>query len=109
MPDTRFVGEHRESAAELNSHNSPVCPVPDGGHDSLGTSAHCKLLLNVARALRTTGYPALRSLDIEICGGVVILWGRVPSYYQKQLAQETVQRVEGVEGIANGIEVVCCR
>jgi len=67
------------------------------------------LVQEVARALRATGYSALRSLDIEISSGVVILWGRVPSYYQKQLAQETVQRVDGIQGIANGIEVVCCR
>lgn len=38
-----------------------------------------------------------------------MLWGRVPTYHQKQLAQATAQRVEGVCGIANGIEVVCCR
>jgi osmotically-inducible protein OsmY len=72
-------------------------------------SADRKLMDAVVRALHDTGQPALRGVDIEISGGVVILWGRVPSYYQKQLAQEAAQRVSGIQGIANGLEVVCCR
>ncbi len=63
----------------------------------------------VERALCATGYPALRGVQIEIERGIVVLWGRVPNYHQKQLAQETAQRVEGVRGIANGIEVACRR
>ena len=38
-----------------------------------------------------------------------MLWGRVPTYHQKQVAQATVQRLAGVRGVANGIEVVCGR
>jgi len=83
--------------------------MPDGCHDDSEPNADRRTVEAVAQALRTTGHAALRSLDIEISGGIVILWGRVPSYYQKQLAQETVQRVDGVLGIANGLEVVCCR
>jgi len=63
----------------------------------------------VERALCATGYPALRCVQIEIERGIVVLWGRVPNYHQKQMAQETAQRVEGVRGIANGIEVACRR
>jgi osmotically-inducible protein OsmY len=63
----------------------------------------------VGQALRATGYAALRDIQIEIERGVVVLWGRVPTYHQKQLAQVTAQRVDGVRGIANGIEVVSCR
>jgi hypothetical protein len=63
----------------------------------------------IAQALRSTGHPALREIEIEIDAGVVVLWGRVPSYYQKQLAQEKAQQVHGAGRVANGIEVVCCR
>jgi len=61
----------------------------------------------VAQALCNTGHPALR--EIEIDAGVVVLWGRVPSYYQKQLGQMKAQQVHGAGRVANGIEVVCCR
>lgn len=66
-----------------------------------------RMIEAVRRALSATGYPALRNLDVEYCRDTVVLWGRVPSYHQKQLAQVIVQRVNGVRGIANGLEVVC--
>lgn len=73
------------------------------------TAVEAELIAIIARELRATAFPALREVDVEICAGVVILWGRVPSYYQKQLAQSVAQRVEGVRAIANGLEVVCRR
>jgi hypothetical protein len=63
----------------------------------------------VGVAIRATGLPALRNIQIEIDRGTVVLWGRVPTYHQKQLAQAVAQKVEGVRGVANGIEVVCRR
>ena len=63
----------------------------------------------VGRALCATRYPALRHIQIEIEQGTVTLWGSVPTYHQKQLAQATAQKVDGVRGIANGIAVVSCR
>jgi osmotically-inducible protein OsmY len=66
-----------------------------------------RLAQEASRALREAGLPALRELEIEVTRGVVVLWGRVPTYHQKQLAQATIQRLEGVRGIANGLEVVC--
>jgi osmotically-inducible protein OsmY len=67
------------------------------------------LIEAIDRALRATGYPALRAIEVDACRGVVGLCGRVPSYYQKQLAQATVQRVAGVRVVDNGIEVICGR
>ena len=37
--------------------------------------------------------------------GTVILQGRVRSYYQKQMAQEALRNLEGVERIVNDLEV----
>lgn len=38
-------------------------------------------------------------------GGTVILQGRVRSYYQKQMAQEALRNLEGVERIVNDLQV----
>ena len=38
-------------------------------------------------------------------GGTVILQGRVRSYFQKQMAQESLRNLEGVERIINDLQV----
>ena len=57
-------------------------------------------------ALVTNPYLTGRTLRFETDGGRVILRGRVGTWYQKQMAQELVRRVEGVELIDNCLEVV---
>ncbi len=85
-------------------------PRPDNGNDATGPGASERALSRaVAKALGATGYSALRDLEIEMSNGIAVLWGRVPTYHQKQLAQAVAQNVEGVRGIANGIEVSCTR
>jgi len=37
--------------------------------------------------------------------GIVVLQGRVSSFFQKQMAQETLKRMDGVERILNQLEV----
>lgn len=82
-----------------------------GNQGSVNTPAGTAVRLAeaVARAMRGTGYPALRDIGIDSDRGVVRLQGCVPSYHQKQLAQATAQRVTGVRAIDNRIEVICCR
>ena len=58
--------------------------------------------------LRTSGYRSLRVISCESHEGRLVLRGRVPSYYLKQVAQEQVRRIEGVESIVNAVEV-CAR
>jgi hypothetical protein len=77
--------------------------------ESQTPSEAAELVELAAAALCRTGYPALRAVEIEIQNGVAILWGRVPTYYQKQLAQTVLQTVAGVRQVANGLEVFCCR
>ncbi|MCY2996162.1 MAG: BON domain-containing protein [Planctomycetota bacterium] len=55
--------------------------------------------------LQRSGYTALQNISCESRDGVLVLRGRVSSYYLKQLAQETVRRIEGVESIVNAVEV----
>jgi osmotically-inducible protein OsmY len=46
-----------------------------------------------------------RKLRFETKQGHVVLRGVVNSYYQKQMAQEAIRRVEGVQSIENHLEV----
>jgi osmotically-inducible protein OsmY len=60
-----------------------------------------------ARArLRQAPYQALRRIDCRCEEGVLILRGRVPSYYLKQYAQEMVADVNNVRHVTNELEVV---
>ncbi|HZL88542.1 MAG TPA: BON domain-containing protein [Pirellulaceae bacterium] len=59
----------------------------------------------VDSAITTSPYLTGRQLRFETDGGRVILRGVVQTYFQKQMAQEVVRRVEGVERIDNNLEV----
>ena len=59
----------------------------------------------VARALSATGYPSLRTVDVSVCDGQVVLRGRIHSYYMKQVAQAVALAVPGVLGLRNELDV----
>lgn len=65
-----------------------------------------RLREGIASALDSTGYPLLRQLGLHYESGTVTLFGRVPSYFLKQLAQVTVMSVPGVRAIDNQLQVV---
>jgi hypothetical protein len=68
---------------------------------------HPQSLERAARQrLANTGYRTLTTVDCSFRDGSMILRGAVPSYYQKQLAQETVRNAPHVTQIVNHIEVV---
>ena len=58
-----------------------------------------------ANRLRGAGYTHLAQVACVFREGVLILRGRVPSFYLKQLAQSLVQPLDGVEQVDNRIEV----
>ncbi len=60
----------------------------------------------IERALRATGYSPLRAVAVAVCGRLVILRGRVPSYYLKQLAQAAAMEVAGVGEVRNDVQVI---
>lgn len=64
-------------------------------------------LLNrkIAAALGRCSYIRNSSLRLDVCSGRVVLSGAVPSYFLKQMAQESLRSVEGVEEIQNELEV----
>jgi len=58
-----------------------------------------------ALALRQSQIPALRRLAIEETNNAVIILGRVPSYYLKQLAQEAVMPTLAGRKLLNRVTV----
>ena len=48
------------------------------------------------------------SIHIESDGNTIILTGRLPSFYLKQLLQEAFRHIEGIQRIQNDIDVICC-
>ncbi len=59
----------------------------------------------VLYALEQNPHTARRNLRFETHRGRVTLRGVVSTYYQKQMAQEAVRRVDGVDEISNELEV----
>ena len=62
-------------------------------------------LSRAVQALRQSPFPALRQLSLEETDAVVVLNGKVPSYYLKQLAQETVMPVLEGRELLNRVNV----
>jgi osmotically-inducible protein OsmY len=59
----------------------------------------------IAERLRRSNYRALRDISCSTNDGEVCLMGSLPSYYLKQVAQETAFSVEGVHHVVNRIKV----
>lgn len=64
-----------------------------------------QLVEKVSSVLQDNPHVPHRNLRFEASQGQVVLRGVVRSYYQKQMAQEAVGNVEGVEGVENQLEV----
>lgn len=69
---------------------------------------HLALEATVVHALLATGRPALRGVNVNVHHDTVVLRGRVPSYYEKQLAQTKVQQIAADRVVVNEIAVVRC-
>ncbi|MGD0383602.1 MAG: BON domain-containing protein [Thermoguttaceae bacterium] len=59
----------------------------------------------VLNALERNPYLTRRNLRFETQQGRVTLRGVVNTYFQKQMAQETLRHIEGVAEITNELEV----
>ena len=64
---------------------------------------------NVERAaqwrLEASAYAALRTVRCKFRQGRLVLNGRVPTYFHKQIAQEAIRALPGVIEIVNHISV----
>lgn len=63
------------------------------------------LLAEVRGALSKNHGLSPQQVKIKTRGGNVRLEGTVTSFYQKQMAQELVRRVDGVETVENQLQV----
>ena len=63
-------------------------------------------LSRASQALHRSPIPALRKLSLEETDAVVVINGRVSSYYLKQLAQEAVMPALGGRELRNRVAVV---
>ncbi len=59
----------------------------------------------VHQAISMNPHVSRQHLRTETADGRVVLRGTVASYYQKQMAQEALRDVEGVDAIENELEV----
>jgi hypothetical protein len=66
----------------------------------------CTIVQTARARLRAVPYPTIQTLSCE-CDeqGVLLLQGQLPSFYEKQLAQEAVARLPGVTQVVNETEV----
>lgn len=60
----------------------------------------------VSQALRKTSHWAFRGIEVSVQNEVVLIEGQVASYYQKQLAQESVRKIIPDAQIRNELNVV---
>jgi osmotically-inducible protein OsmY len=64
-----------------------------------------RLQERIENALTSNPYVPWKSVRCRTDRGQVTLCGRVSSYFQKQMAQEAVRRLDGVRQIENLLEV----
>jgi osmotically-inducible protein OsmY len=60
----------------------------------------------ISSVLHRTPHFLAGNIQAELRDGEVVLKGNVGSYYQKQLAQESVRSVRGVRRVRNELEVM---
>jgi osmotically-inducible protein OsmY len=69
------------------------------------STAQTSLDEQVSTALRQNPHLQARNVRFETSERRVTLRGQVKSWYQKQIAQETLLRLDGVEAVENQLEV----
>lgn len=69
------------------------------------TEADSGLEQRVIRFLETKHVPGLRHLAVTARGGIVLLSGRVHTYYEKQLCNQCCGRIPGLQELVNAVEV----
>lgn len=66
---------------------------------------HTPLRDRIHAALMTSPFVPSQEVHVEAADGRVVLKGNVRSFFQKQMAQEAIRRIDGVQAIDNLLEV----
>ena len=69
------------------------------------TQTPLPLFDRIHSALSANPYVPTRQVRVETADGRVVLKGNVGSFFQKQMAQEAIRRIDGVQMIDNMLEV----
>ena len=85
--------------------NAESVPVPSKNREEAIMIDMPPLADQVLTALQESPYISRRKLRFEAHQGRVTLRGVVGTYFQKQMAQECVRAIDGVDHINNELEV----
>ncbi len=66
---------------------------------------NCPLFERISDALTTNPHVPSHQVQVEAQDGRVVLKGKVNSFFQKQMAQEAIRRLDGVQQIENLLQV----
>jgi osmotically-inducible protein OsmY len=65
------------------------------------------IINQVTSTLQDNPYLNGRQIRFEEAEGRIVLQGTVKSFFQKQMAQESLRRISGIHGVDNQLEVSC--
>jgi osmotically-inducible protein OsmY len=68
-------------------------------------SSSAKIEKDAKRRLLKSSYRSVQGVSCDFHEGILVLRGHVSSFFHKQLAQEAVRDVAGVDKVVNVIEV----
>jgi osmotically-inducible protein OsmY len=91
---------------DLSGFSLGISAVSISNTMSTPISTSQQIVEGAENCLRHNSYLALKNVRCDFHEGALILRGCLPTYYLKQVAQQTVSRLEGVDRIVNEIEVV---
>lgn len=72
---------------------------------TIETAGTGELLQRVDSAIKSSPHLTGHQVFCQEESGIVVLHGKVRSFFQKQMAQETLKKLEGIEKIINELEV----
>lgn len=65
----------------------------------------CRIVTDVKNLWASSGHASLTTIECACVDGALVIRGTVSSYYYKQLAQECVRGVQGIQQIVNELTV----
>ena len=77
----------------------------NAGDPSLESTLDCRLAEAAERRLRESPFTALRSLECHCRNGELCVRGKVPTFYVRQVAVDSLRKIHGVACVLDEIEV----
>ncbi|NLX55840.1 MAG: BON domain-containing protein [Planctomycetaceae bacterium] len=87
----------------MSLHGGNEMVVTSRGSDPRTLAA--KVVRDARRRLRKCAHSPVQRIACDYHEGILILRGRVSSFFHKQLAQEAVRNLAGVDKVVNAVEV----